>query len=117
MSHTVRGQSQMTDAELIRRACQSMGINPPTHETVRFFDGRTATGTAVRLPEWRYPVVIAEDGSLTMDDYGGSWGPPRQLTELRQQYALAAVQAEYGDTHRILTSRLDDGSLLVEVGG
>ena len=48
-------------------------------------------GTALRLPGWRYPVVIDTDGRLHYDHFEGRWGDLAQLHRFHQAYAEAAT--------------------------
>jgi hypothetical protein len=105
----------MTDHAAMAEACIALGMVPPTHETVTFYDGRQVTGTAIRLPGWQYPVVISEDGELTYDDYGGAWGKPQHLEAFRMQYTLAGIRQAMGGTHAIETETLPSGELYVRL--
>jgi hypothetical protein len=113
VSHTAKISSTMTDHAAMAEACIALGMVPPTHETVRFFDGRQVTGTAIRLPGWQYPVVISEDGELTFDDYNGHWGKPQHLEAFRMQYTLAIVRQSMGDSYMFETETLPSGDLRV----
>ena len=112
MSHTAKMDTKLTNAQALRDTCRDLGIPPPTHEAVTFFDGRVIEGTAVRLKGWQYPVVVGTDGGITYDDYHGHWGRPEILNEFRQRYALSVVRQTMG-THRIETHVQEDGSLRV----
>lgn len=61
------------------------------HETVTFYDRTTVTGTAIRLPGWRYPVVIPDNKALShevvLDDYKGVWGDMKLFKRLKHSYA------------------------------
>lgn len=73
MSHIVQICSQVKDAVAAAAACQRLGLAAPVHETVRLFSG-SATGLAVRLPGWRFPVVFdLAAGEARYDNYGGHW--------------------------------------------
>ena len=53
--------------------------------------GRASPGRAMRLPGWRYPVVIDATGRLFYDHYEGRWGDLAHLHRFRQAYAEAAT--------------------------
>lgn len=113
MSHTARVPlSGMTNKEAIFRACELLGLAVPQERTVAFFDHSTAHGIAVKLPGWLYPVVVGEDGQLTYDNYGGSWGSEAQLDLLRQHYALAVTLGAMPD-HQFQYETLPEGDIEV----
>jgi hypothetical protein len=42
-------------------------------ETVQLFSGQ-ATGLAIRLPNWQYPVVVdVEASTVKFDNFEGNW--------------------------------------------
>jgi len=62
--------------------------------TVRLFSAE-ATGLAVELPGWRYPVVCqTETGELRYDNFGGRWGAESELHRFQQAYAIEKVKLE-----------------------
>ena len=60
MSHIVTVKTEIRDPTALRSACQRLKLVAPVHETVRLFTTQ-ATGWAVRLRDWRYPVVCHTD--------------------------------------------------------
>ena len=73
MSHIVKVTTQIRDAAAVAAACRRLGLTEPVDETVRLFSAQ-AKGLAVRLPNWRYPVVCdLASGQLQYDNYGGHW--------------------------------------------
>ncbi len=56
MSHIVSIQTEIRDPVAIRLACGRLKLPEPVFGKVKLFSSQ-ATGWAVRLPEWRYPVV------------------------------------------------------------
>jgi hypothetical protein len=56
MSHIVKIQTEVRDAAAVRAACQRRQLPVPVDGTHKLFSGK-ATGLAVQLPDWRYPVV------------------------------------------------------------
>ena len=78
MSHIVTIRTQVRDAAAVAAACQRLGLPPPVQRTVSLFSG-SATGLAVELPGWSYPVVCElPTGTLRYDNYEGRWGNPRK---------------------------------------
>lgn len=90
MSHTSEIKSSLTDSNAIAIACKELGLPFVPSETVTLYDGKQYTGLAVRLPGWRYPVVIdTKTGAVHYDNYGGSWGQQSELNKLTQMYGVA----------------------------
>ncbi len=55
----------------------------------------TVSGLAVRLRDWRYPVVFnVTSGESKFDNYKGRWGKQERLNEFLQAYAIEATKIE-----------------------
>ena len=73
MSHIVQIKTQVKDAAAVRAACQRRQLPVPVDGTHELFSGQ-ATGLAVQLPDWRYPVVCElTSGQVLYDNFGGRW--------------------------------------------
>ena len=120
MSHVVEVQTQVKDAAAVRAACQRLKLPEPVHGTTKLFSGE-ATGLAVQLPDWMYPVVCdMQTGNLRYDNYGGTWGDQKQLDRFLQIYAVEKSRIECRKKGHALTEQtLADGSikLTINVGG
>ena len=120
MSHTVQIRTQVKDAVAATAACQRLGLSAPVQETVRFFSDQ-ATGLAVRLPDWRYPVVFnLTTGEVKFDNFGGYWGDPKELDRFMQAYAVERAKIEARrQGHTVTEQPLADGSikLTIQVAG
>ena len=120
MSHIVEIVTEVRDPAAIRAACQRLTLPPPVHGTNRLFSGE-AIGWAVRLRDWKYPVVCdTESGKVHYDNYNGAWGNESRLHRFLQTYTVEKTRIEarkqgYGMTEQ----SLPDGSvrLTVAVGG
>jgi hypothetical protein len=81
----------------------------------------TATGWAIRLPEWRYPIVCdVNTAKIAFDNYGGRWGDQVQLDRFLQGYAVEKAKVEARKKgHSVSEQALEDGSvkLTINVGG
>jgi hypothetical protein len=120
LSHIVKVTTQIRDAAAVAAACRRLGLAEPVHKTVRLFNAQ-ATGLAVQLPNWRYPVVCdLPNGQLQYDDFGGRWGEKGQLDKFLQAYAveMARIQARKRG-HTVSEQQLADGSikLTIQVAG
>ena len=120
MSHIVTIRTEVRDAEAVWLACRRLGLAEPVHETVRLFSGQ-ATGLAVRLPGWQYPVVCdTASGQVRYDNFNGRWGEQARLDALLQAYAAEKAKLEARRRGRTVTEQtLADGSirLVIQVQG
>lgn len=119
MSHTAEIKSSLTDANAILAACKELGLAEPKTETVRLYDGTEATGIAVRLPGWKYPVVIdTKAGKLHYDNYGGSWGQQSELNKLTQHYGVAkATMIARKKGYAVSRTTMSNGTIRLQVSG
>ena len=120
MSHVVTMKSQLKDPAGVAAACHRLGLAGPVHKTVKLFSGE-ATGLAVQLPDWQYPVVIdTTSGQVRYDNYGGRWGEQGRLDAFLPAYAVEVVKAQSRRKgHTVTEKSLEDGSikLTVQVNG
>ncbi|QDT33959.1 DUF1257 domain-containing protein [Thalassoglobus polymorphus] len=120
MSHIVSIQTEVRDPVAIRSACDRLKLPEPVFGQVKLFSN-SATGWAVQLPEWRYPVVAdVNTGKLAYDNYNGRWGEQKQLDRFLQGYAVEKAKIEARKKgHSVIEQPLEDGSikLTVSVGG
>ena len=119
MSHIVTIQTEVRDAEALGLACRRLELGEPVHETVPLFSGEVS-GYAVRLPDWRYPVVFdIEQGQVRYDNFEGRWGEPTHLNRLLQSYGVEKCRLEARRKgHSVLENQLSDGSikLTIQIG-
>ena len=120
MSHIVTIQTDIRDAAAIRAACNRLRLPEPIFGKSRLFSG-SKTGWAVRLPDWRYPVVCdVNTGRIDFDRYGGRWGEQAQLDRFLQAYAVEKAKIEARKKgHAVTEQPLANGSIKVtiQVGG
>ena len=120
MSHIVTVNSQLRDAGGVAAACRRLGLSAPVHKTVKLFSGE-ATGLAVKLPDWNYPVVIdTANGEVRYDNFEGRWGEQSRLDAFLQAYAVEVVKAQSRRKgHTVTEQTLENGAikLTVEVNG
>ena len=58
-------------------------------------DTGEATGLAVQLPDWMYPVVCdTATGRLKFDNFEGRWGEQKELDRFMQAYAVETSRIE-----------------------
>ena len=120
MSHIVEIRTEVRDANGVRAACDRLRLEPPVEGKTRLFS-REAEGLAVRLRDWRYPVVFqTATGEARFDNYGGRWGEQSRLDQFLQAYAVERTKIEARRKgHSVSEQSLTDGSikLTVQVGG
>jgi len=120
LSHIVTIKTEVRDAAAVRAACQRLGLAAPTHGTVKLFSGE-ATGLAVQLPDWTYPVICdTATGQLKFDNFKGRWGNQSELDTFMQSYAVEKAKLESRRRgHTTAEQTLPDGSikLTIQVSG
>ena len=120
MSHIVQIKTEVRDANAIRAACRRLNLDQPAEGKFALFSGE-ATGIAVRLPDWTYPVVCdVATGELKFDNYNGHWGDRKHLDAFLQAYACEKTKIEARRAgHTCSEQQLSDGSikLTINVGG
>jgi hypothetical protein len=120
LSHIVEIQTQVKDVTAIRTACDRLQLDPPQQGTFKLFSGE-ATGFAVQLPDWKYPVVAnIQSGELKYDNFNGRWGDQQQLDKFLQAYAVEKAKLEARKQgHTVTEQQQTDGSirLAIQVAG
>ena len=116
MSHIVTVKTEVRDAAAVQAACQRLGLAQPVQGTTKLFSGE-ATGLAVQLPDWQYPVVAdLATGQLHFDDFGGRWGDKRHFDRFLQIYAVERARAEARKKGHVCTEQvLADGSIKLTI--
>ncbi len=120
MSHVVRIQTQVRDAAAVAAACARLKLAPPEQGAFTLFSSQ-ASGLAVQLDGWKYPLVCRLDsGELAYDNYGGAWGDRAKLEQFLQAYAVEKSGIEARKQGYTVTEQpLADGAikLTLHVGG
>ncbi len=120
MSHIVEIKTEIRDEAGVKAACTRLQIPLPEHKTCKLFSA-AATGLAVQLPGWLYPVVCnLQTGQVQYDNYNGHWGEQKHLNSFLQAYAVEKAKIEARKKgHSCSETRLEDGSIrvTVRVGG
>lgn len=116
VSHIVTIQTAVRDPESLSLACRRLQLPEPEFATVPLFV-TTATGWAVQLPGWVYPVVCdVAQGQLQYDNYGGRWGEQLHLDQFLQAYAVERAKLEARKQGYAATEQaLPDGSIKVTI--
>jgi hypothetical protein len=116
MSHIVVIETRIYDAAALIAACRRLGLAEPVHGNVRLFGG-DATGLSVKLPGWRYPIVVdTADGLIKYDNYEGRWGDPEKLGRLLQMYAVEKAKIEARKKGYCVNEQArQDGSIVLQI--
>lgn len=94
MKYFARVEPEVRDPAAISAACRRLKLPEPTAGTFHLLHS-LATGLAVRLAAWRYPLVCdVQSGSLAYDNHGGMWGDERALDAFLQAYAIEKTRLE-----------------------
>ena len=113
-------QTKVRDPAAIRAACDRLHLPEPVFGEVQLFSSR-ATGWAVQLPEWRYPIVCdVATANIAYDNYQGHWGELQELDRFLQSYAVEKAKIEARQkNYSVMEQTLADGSikLTINVGG
>ena len=120
MSHIVQIQCQLKDAAAVLAACQRLNLPQPVQGTTKLFSGE-ATGLAVQLCDWVYPIVCdTASGQVKYDNFNGRWGDQVHLDRFLQMYSVEKAKIEVRRRgHQCTEQTLADGSikLTIQVGG
>ena len=120
MSHIVTIKTQVRDANAVRKTCVRLNLEQPVQGTFKLFNAEVS-GHAVRLRDWKYPLVCQLDtGQLHYDNFGGRWGKTQWLDEFMQTYAIEKTKLEARKQgHTAAEKDLADGSvkITINVGG
>lgn len=105
MSHLVRIETQVRDQAAVAAACLRLELPPPERGSFELY-AASATGLAVRLPGWRYPLVCdLASGELAYDNFGGAWGDERALDGFLQAYAIEKTRLEARRNFYVVTEQ------------
>ena len=113
MSHIATVKTEVKSLHGLSAACRRLKLASPKNGTHRLFAGQTATGYAVKLPGWRYPVVFdLTTKQVHYDSFNGHWGDEKELDKLKQAYAVE-VAKEHARKQGFAVSEkpLADGSI------
>lgn len=115
MSHVATIKTQMLDVTAINAACKRLGIPESVNGRHQLYDG-AYTGIGVKLPGWKYSVVIEPTGELKYDNYKGQWGHIDRLNEFRQAYGVEKAKIEARKKGMSVTeTKLPDGRIQVRM--
>jgi hypothetical protein len=116
MSHIVTIEVKVRDLEAIRKTCQRMELKEPCCGKARLFQ-KTVQGILVRLPEWKFPIVIdLQTGNIQYDNYEGNWGRQEELDKFLMFYGAEKAKLEAAKEGRTCAETvLGNGRVMIEI--
>ncbi len=120
LSHVLTIKTAIKDAAAVRAACQRLGLPAPVQGTTKLCSGE-ATGLAVQLHDWVYPLVAdLATGQIKYDNFQGRWGDQHHLDHFLQMYSVEKAKIEARRRgHQCTEQALPDGAikLTIQVSG
>lgn len=116
MSHTVKIATQLKNTKSIQKACARLEWDCQLNSSAVLYDGKSVSGTVVRVPDWRYPAIVQESGEIATDTFGSRWGKLSDLDQLKKYYAVEETKstlAAQGIYAREYTNEVDQSVTLV----
>ena len=116
MSHIVQIQTEVRDPVAIQTACGRLKLPVPVFGEAKLFTS-SAVGWAVKLPDWRFPIVCdVATAKIAFDNFGGRWGDESQLHKFLQAYAVERAKHEARrQGHSVQEQLLTDGSIRLQI--
>jgi len=120
MSHTVKIDTKFLDEQAAIAAANEMGaeiVRGKLHLYQK--DSTVENGFGVKLPGWRYPVIIDfQTGEAQYDDFKGRWGDTVHLEKFKQLYATHKATIEFKKKGWLVSRTLaPNGSIKLQVTG
>ena len=116
MSHIVSIQTKVHDPVAVQAACARLGLPAAEQGSAKLYSGE-ASGLLIKLPGWRFPVVVEPiTGNIQFDNFNGSWGNRQELDHFLQAYAVEKAKLEARKKgYSTSEQRLTDGSIKVQI--
>ncbi|MHA2143779.1 MAG: hypothetical protein ACXADD_20070 [Candidatus Thorarchaeota archaeon] len=114
MSHIATVQVKIKNIDAVRAACQELGLQLKEGQISERVYGGTVTGDlSIKLPGWRYPMVIdTEKGEAAFDNYEGAWGDMAEFNKFNQYYSKHVALNQFdGGEYTVNEETLDDGTI------
>lgn len=92
MSHTMNIKLELHDKAILKTVCEKLKI-PMEQGKHQLYKGQEE-GLGIKLPGWKYPAVVKDDGTVAYDNYNGSWGKIEELNMVTAHYGLEKAKHE-----------------------
>lgn len=93
MSQILRIKAKMKDLAVVKKVAKAKGLKITKKGEQGFYSG-TISGVGIHLPNWRYPLVVGENGEVSYDNYGGRWGNVKELNSFVRDYTAEKIKTE-----------------------
>lgn len=93
MSTLIKVKQAVKNVPAFEAACERLGLELKAPGTYNVWN-RPTKGRGLRLPGWKYDIVVEEGGTIAYDNHNGGWGKMTELDALMQQYGLTSLEAE-----------------------
>ncbi len=116
MSHIVQIKTEIRDLVSLQASCDRLSLPKPVFGETNLYS-TSATGWAVQLPDWHFPIVCdLTTAQIAFDNYGGRWGAESQLHKFLQAYAVERAKLEARrQGHSVEEQLLEDGSIRLQI--
>jgi len=121
MSHTTTIDLQFKHEAAILAAARELNLPVPVRGTASLYQAKdkNLSGLIVRLPGWKYPVIIdtaTGTGTAKYDNFNGVWGKQEELNKFKQLYGVHAAQNLLRQQGKTFTRKtLTNGSIQLTI--
>lgn len=115
-SHTTKLNVQIRSKPALAAAALDLGGSVMGEGLHALYGMNRAEGYAVRLPGWRFPIVLTEAGELAFDAYGNGAEAPR-IGALTRAYVLAAAQEAAAESGWMVTDVTHESVTILHPSG
>jgi hypothetical protein len=107
---------EMRDPDALVAAAERMGIKVGEKGTHKLYSSNSEVGIPIYLKDWRYPVIVKDDGTIAFDNFNGSWGKTEALDELKQIYGIEKAKIEARrQGYSFFEQKCDNGDLQLTI--
>jgi len=111
MSHSITAGMKFTNRTAVYKACHALNLPQPVEGSYKLFD-RTVDGLGVRLPGWKYPVVVSSVGEALFDNYEGRWGSDAVWYGFQGEYVKQTMMEVMPGLDESAYSTVQEGSVV-----
>ena len=97
MSHVATVKTAIRNLPVLVVACKALGLTEikAGQQTVQLYSEKVEGNFSVKLPGWKYPVVVnTTTGQILFDNFEGRWGEIDELNKLTQEYSLTCAEEQ-----------------------